>query len=151
MNNNEDIKQEQEEGIQTTQIKTQKKPRGFQKKTTTQQDLEILRMSMAKVSQTNIAKTFNLNERTVYRRLQNTHKWLNSLEEVNDYEQVRTKLLANAESKLLENAMCQEKLNEAKLSDVVNSLDKIHKMNRLERNLTTDNQAIKVQMIDITD
>lgn len=150
MNNIKDEQEQEGKGTQTTQIKQTKK-RGVKKKTTVQDDIRMLQMAVAGVPKTDIARVFQVNEKTIYRRLQDRGKWLKDIEEVTDYEDIRSKVLSSAETKVLEIAMSNDKLSEAKFSELVNGFKEIHKANRLERNLTTDNQAIKVQMIDAND
>ena len=132
-------------------ITAKKRGRGVEKKTTTQQDLEILRLSIARVSQSKISESVGVSPATIYRRLAHTSKFLKSLEETEQFEAVRSKMLSAAEYKFLETALDEDRLAASSLRDAAYAYNIVHKSNRLERGLSTANKAVKVSTTDLDD
>lgn len=69
---------------------------------------------------------------------------LKRIGKVQDFREIRADLFAGAQAVALKSALSSQKLKKASFLATVNGVEKLHKMERLERGLSTENHSVKV-------
>jgi len=67
------------------------------------------------------------------------------------YDENRAQVMTNIERVLAVEMLDKEKLKKATTGNIAYAIDKIHNVIRLERNQSTGNQAIKIEIIQFGD
>lgn len=102
------------------------------------------------IKQDQIARKYEVSQKTVSRINQEFSQIFELLPKIEDYQEVRDKLLTATEFNALRSVNNKDKLEKASLIQVASTFEKIYKCRRLEQGLSTDNQSIKQSTIKIT-
>ena len=94
-----------------------------------------------------IGKIYNVSPQAIHQRIKSLIKLLNNPELDQAYADNRVDLLNSAERILLSTLIESDKLKDASLNNVAYSLRQIHDMRRINADLSTGNEAIKIEVV----
>ena len=94
-----------------------------------------------------IGKIYNVSPQAIHQRIKSLIKLLNNPELDQAYADNRVDLLNSAERILLSTLIESDKLKDASLNNVAYSLKQIHDMRRINADLSTGNEAIKIEVV----
>lgn len=78
---------------------------------------------------------------TAHRVVKRYAGWIQDLDEIKDFESVRSQILTAGEMRLLESMLRDDKLEKASVNNVAYALRQVHDMRRLHQGLSTANVA----------
>ena len=94
-----------------------------------------------------IGKIYNVSPQAIHQRIKSLIKLLNNPDLDQAYADNRVDLLNSAERILLSTLIESDKLKDASLNNVAYSLKQIHDMRRINADLSTGNEAIKIEVV----
>ena len=94
-----------------------------------------------------IGKIYNVSPQAIHQRIKSLIKLLNNPDLDQAYADNRVDLLNSAERILLSTLIESDKLKAASLNNVAYSLRQIHDMRRINADLSTGNEAIKIEVV----
>jgi len=94
-----------------------------------------------------IGKIYNVSPQAIHQRIKSLIKLLNNPDLDQAYADNRVDLLNSAERILLSTLIESDKLKDASLNNVAYSLRQIHDMRRINADLSTGNEAIKIEVV----
>jgi len=98
-----------------------------------------------------IADKYGISRQSVQQRIKAFIDMLGDTEISKTYEENRAKVMTNIERVLAVEMLDKEKLKKATTGNIAYAIDKIHNVIRLERNQSTGNQAVKIEIIQFGD
>lgn len=113
--------------------------KGINRMTPTRKRIKVLEMAALKVPQADIARAVALPKSTVKDIVKRFTNVLDGLPHVNDYREVRANILAAGHMSALESAFSGKKLQKASFLATIKGAAELHKMERLELKLSTEN------------
>lgn len=108
-------------------------------------DSRIVELAVKGVPKTEIAKITDTSRKQVYRILDKFKPVFTELENVHEYQDVKSQLFNASELKLLKSMMSQDKLDKASVNNLAYAFQQIFTAGRLERNQSTSNVSQSVQ------
>lgn len=109
------------------------------RKYTAEQELKAVRMKLKGASTADVVAATGVHERSVWHMMQRFKKMFKDLENVDEYEMSRSKLLSSAEFTVLKSLLSEDKIASARLGELSKAFHVLHTSNRLERGLSTSN------------
>jgi predicted DNA-binding protein YlxM (UPF0122 family) len=97
-----------------------------------------------------IADKFGVCKQAVQQRLASVIKLIGNAEENDAYERNRSQFLTGIERQLVKQLIDKKKIKSATLGNVAYAIDKVSNIRRLEQGLSTDNQAIKIEIVQFS-
>lgn len=94
-----------------------------------------------------IGKIYNVSPQAIHQRIKSVIKLLANPELDQAYADNRVDLLNSAERILLSTLIESDKLKDASLNNVAYSLKQIHDMRRINADLSTGNEAVKIEVV----
>jgi predicted DNA-binding protein YlxM (UPF0122 family) len=109
---------------------------------------EIFRLRFKnKLTFKEIGKIYSVSPQAIHQRIKSVIKLLNNPDLDQAYADNRVDLLNSAERILLSTLIESDKLKDASLNNVAYSLKQIHDMRRINADLSTGNEAIKIEVV----
>jgi predicted DNA-binding protein YlxM (UPF0122 family) len=97
-----------------------------------------------------IAKIYNVTDGAVCKRIKSIMKLISDPDLDKAYADNRVELMTSAERILLSYLVHSDKLKDASLNNTAYALKQVHDMRRLNADLSTGNQAIKIEVVKFT-
>jgi len=94
-----------------------------------------------------IADKFGVSTQAVQQRLSKIIKLLGNPEEISAYDKNRTMILTGIERQLVDQLVEKKKIKSATLGNIAYAMDKVNNIIRLEKGLSTGNQAVKIEIV----
>lgn len=109
------------------------------RKYTAEQELKAMMLKSRGATNSEIVAVTGMPERTVRAKIQKFKEIFKQLENVDDFEIARQRILSASELELLKSMMSKKRLDNAKLGDIAKSFHVVHNAGRLAKGLSTAN------------
>lgn len=148
MNNKDDEQGNYGEAVEielVPKLKSKGRPKGVKdskKVIEHRKTAKILELNQKNIPTAAIARVVCMNESTVKYTIKKYSKVFKELENVQDYRNIKTDIIDAAQLAVLKSGLTDKKLEKASLISSMQAFEILNKAGRLERGLSTENQAV---------
>lgn len=114
---------------------------GIQRANIEERKAQVISLSIQGLNHTQISRATGMPATSVKDVLKKFSSVFKSIEKLDDFRQVKSDLIEAAEIQVLESALTPKKLEKASFLATITGLEKLHKIERLERGKSTENIA----------